>query len=101
MTKPFVVLALFTASASAFAANPVDKAIAKMKKTDVRTLKHVVTEAEADGACTSAGDTVVELQVRTATRQESNGTIAIGHTWETVKTVSISPDGSVTEVCAE
>jgi hypothetical protein len=101
--KTFIVLASLI-SVSAFAgpvATPVDTAVAHLKKTAIRTTRHVVTASEEDTVCTAAGDTIVKLQVKESVRQESEGQVVIGHQWKTVKTVVISPDGTVMEECLE
>jgi hypothetical protein len=98
MTKLLILASLI--STSAFA-GPVDQAIQAMKNNDIRITRHVVTPAEEDTVCTAAGDTIAKIEVKTSNRQESNGTVVVGHTWETVKTVVISPDGTVMEECLE
>jgi hypothetical protein len=100
MKKTILITVALFASAGAFASNlAVDKAAAKMKANDTRT---VVTEVEnKDGnPCMPEGKSYqVELQVKQASyNPEKNKTV---YSWETVKTIGVDKDGKVMEVCAE
>lgn len=93
-----LILLAMTLSSAAFANAGLNKAIKNLKNKDVRTVARLVTEADAT-PCSEAGGHIVDLQVKTAAYNYE--TQKVVHTWETVKSISVSKNGSVMEVCAE
>ncbi len=99
MKATILILACFM-SLNVFAANlAAERAAAKMKSGDTRT---VITEVEnKDGnPCMPEGkSSQVELQVKQASFDREKMTVV--YSWQTVKTISVDNAGRVMEVCAE
>ncbi|WP_413574710.1 hypothetical protein ACLVWU_10815 [Bdellovibrio sp. HCB290] len=98
--KSIVTLAaVLTMTTSAFAAgSKVEDIAKKLKNEDTRTVIKVV---ESNGyPCLPEGKSyIVDLQVKQAAYDRLNNVMI--YNWVTVKTIGVSLDGSVMEVCGE
>lgn len=76
--------------------NLVTSTSMSMKQNDVRTVTEKVTETNA---CEEAGAYKIHLEVRKDTFNRDTGKYK--KVWERVKTVTVSPDLTVNEVCID
>ena len=99
MKKTILVLATLI-STSAFAGNlAVDKAAAKMKARDTRTVVKEVENTDGNPCMPEGKSFQVELQVKQASFDREK--MKVVYTWETAKTIGVDKAGSIMEVCAE
>ncbi|MBO9667903.1 MAG: hypothetical protein J7501_13960 [Bdellovibrio sp.] len=100
MKSVIAFIAVLGATTSAFAARPTIEQIAKkIKDHDTRTIVKVVENNGGEPCLPEGKSYSVELQVKHAAYDRINEKVV--YSWITEKTVSVSLDGSVMEVCGE
>ena len=98
--KKTVLLLVGLASLNSFAGNlAVEKAAAKMKSSDTRTIIKTVENTDGNPCMPEGKSFQVELQVKQASFDREK--MKVVYTWETAKTIGVDKAGQIMEVCAE
>lgn len=100
MKKTIMATVALFVSVNAFASfSAVDRAAAKLKTNDTRTIIKQVENTDGNPCMPEGKSYQVELQVKQASYDRIKNKVV--YSWETVKTIGVNKSGSVMEVCAE
>ncbi len=100
MKKAILIAMTSLVGTCAFAGtSPVEKAAAKLKDKDTRTVTTEVENTDGNPCMPEGKSYQVDLQVKKAYFNAMQ--MRTVYSWETVKTINVSKDGRVMEVCAE
>lgn len=98
--KKTILLLVGLVSLNSFAGNlAVEKAAAKMKSGDTRTIIKEVENTDGNPCMPEGKSFQVELQVKQASFDHEK--MKVVYTWETAKTIGVDKAGRIMEVCAE
>lgn len=98
--KTTILLLVGLVSLNSFAGNlAVEKAAAKMKSADTRTIIKEVENTDGNPCMPEGKSFQVDLQVKQARFDYEK--MKVVYTWETAKTIGVDKAGRIMEVCAE